>query len=342
MTREAIDRRTFLGFAGSCALGSCAAHVLLTMGAGTASARRLFAAVPRGPLAGREPWGRVEKLADGAWALVSTPLAGGKDATRTFSNGGIVDGRDGVVLVEGFATKEGARWLAGVARELTGRSPTHVILTHYHGDHSNGLAGYETEGSGPIYFSTAATREDLEARAGEQESASTAVEMLSGERVRMVEGDAVTIDLGNRRVRIEPRSGHTRSDLVVVLEDPRLVWCGDLVWNGLFPNYMDATPSDLSRHVRALIDERAERWVPGHGSLADREQLETYLALLDDVEAAARRAIEAGTPAAVAAGDYRPRGEPGDWVLFSPRYYEVAFQAWERELSVAEPASPTG
>lgn len=87
------------------------------------------------------------------------------------------------------------------------------------------------------------------------------------------------IDLGGWRVRIFPRRGHTRSDLVVVLEDPRLVWCGDLVWNGLFPNYMDAMPSELSRHARVLLAEEAERWSPGHGSLADRTALHAYLTL---------------------------------------------------------------
>jgi hypothetical protein len=57
-----------------------------------------------------------------------------------------------------------------------------------------------------------------------------------------------------------------------------------------------------------------------------------YLALLDDVEAAARRAIEAGKPVAEAARAYRPPVELGEWVLFSPDYYAVAFGAWEREL----------
>jgi hypothetical protein len=117
-----------------------------------------------------------------------------------------------------------------------------------------------------------------------------------------------------------------------VLDDPRLVWCGDLVWNGLFPNYVDAVPSDLSRHVRALLSEPAERWIPGHGALADRAAVAGYLALLDDVEAAARRAIEAGTPLDVAASEYLPPALLGEWVLFSPRYYEVALGAWEREL----------
>jgi glyoxylase-like metal-dependent hydrolase (beta-lactamase superfamily II) len=323
-----LKRRTFLA-----AAGSCAAHLVLTLGAGTAVARRLFAAVPGAPLIGREPWGRLEKLAEGAWALISTPLAGGDEAMRTFSNGGIVAGREGVLVIEGFASEEGARWLAKAARELTGRPPSHVILTHVHGDHANGLAGYQSEGGTPTYVSTAVTRADLEERSRKQGRASSAVEALNGDRVQLVEdGAPLAIDLGDRKVRIVPRSGHTRSDLAVVLEDPRLVWCGDLVWNGLFPNYMDATPSELSRHVRDLIDEPAASWIPGHGSLADRASVGDYLALLDDVEAAARRGIETGKPVAEAARAYRPPMELGEWVLFSPDYYAVAFGAWEREL----------
>ena len=42
---------------------------------------------------------------------------------RTFSNGGLVAGRDGVLAVEGFASEEGSGWLAEEARRLTGRRP---------------------------------------------------------------------------------------------------------------------------------------------------------------------------------------------------------------------------
>lgn len=318
-------RRAFLA-----AAGSCAAHLAVALAAGTPAARRLFAAAPSGPLVAREPWGRIERLAEGAWALVSTPLEGGPDAMRTFSNGGIVAGRDGVVVIEGLASEEGAAWLAGKARELTGRAPDWVVLTHYHGDHSTGIGGYEP--ARPLYLTTAATREELDRRAADRGEPSPAAAVLASYRARLVDSGDTTLDLGGRRVRVVPHSGHTRSDLAVVLEDPRLVWCGDLVWNGLFPNYVDATPSELSRNVRALLDEPADRWVPGHGSLADRAAVVTYVSLLDDVEAAARRGVEAGIPAADAARGYRPPAALGEWVLFGDRYYGLAFSAWEREL----------
>ena len=72
-------------------------------------------------------------------AVAGTPLASGDDARRTLCNGGVIAGRDGVLAVEGFATAAGAAWLAGEAERLAGMRPTHVVLTHYHGDHTTGL-----------------------------------------------------------------------------------------------------------------------------------------------------------------------------------------------------------
>jgi glyoxylase-like metal-dependent hydrolase (beta-lactamase superfamily II) len=138
----AVDRRAFLGTTVGAALG-CGAHVLAALAGATTGTRQLFAAEPRGVPVRREPWGRLERVADGVWMLISTPLAADHAiAMRTFSNGGLVAGRDGVLAVEGFASEEGAGWLAGEARRLTGRWPSHVVLTHCHGDHSAGLGGY--------------------------------------------------------------------------------------------------------------------------------------------------------------------------------------------------------
>jgi glyoxylase-like metal-dependent hydrolase (beta-lactamase superfamily II) len=50
------------------------------------------------------------------------------------------------LAIEGFNQPQGAEWLAGKARQLTGKWPTHVVLTHYHADHANGVAGYQSGG----------------------------------------------------------------------------------------------------------------------------------------------------------------------------------------------------
>ncbi len=238
------------------------------------------------------------------------------------------------MIVESLASADGAAWMAWMTRELTGRSPTHAVLTHYHGDHANGLQGYGSRDEPIDLLATAATRDlirDADARReGDRSKAST--RMLAG--MSILDSTALTtIDLAGRVVRIVPREGHTPSDVSVEMDGERVVWCGDLVWNNMFPNYRDAIPSWLSRSVRALVRERASVYVPGHGALVTPEDLDRYVQVIDDVETAARRAFERGVPAAEAAQEYRVPASLGEWVMFNPRYYEVAFGAWERELT---------
>lgn len=141
------------------------------------------------------------------------------------------------------------------------------------------------------------------------------------------------IDLGGPAVNIVPRRGHTASDVSVEVdggEGP--VWCGDLVWNAMFPNYMDAVPSRLSRSVRALQALPAEVFVPGHGPLAGGDAMARYVAVIDSVEAAAREAGRRGINAEDAAKEYQVPEHLGEWALFSPTYYQRAIEAWLREL----------
>jgi len=120
--------------------------------------------------------------------------------------------------------------------------------------------------------------------------------------------------------------------VTVEVTDPHVVFCGDLVWNGMFPNYRDATPSKKAASVRALLAAGDAVYVPGHGELAHRSDVERYVALLDDVGEKARAAISAGTPLDQAADAYQLPAGFAEWVMFSPTYFRVAFQAWAREL----------
>jgi glyoxylase-like metal-dependent hydrolase (beta-lactamase superfamily II) len=144
---------------------------------------------------------------------------------------------------------------------------------------------------------------------------------------------ATTIDLGNRRVRIVPRSGHTDSDLTLEIDDPSVVFCGDLVWNAMFPNYVDAIPSRLAASVKALRRDRKTTYVPGHGALAREAELDRYVAMLGEVEQAARRAHTQGTSAADAGAAFTLPASLGEWALFNKVFFERAFAAWYRELS---------
>jgi len=317
------SRREFLGLA-----GGCTAHLLLLAGAAPLAAQRIFAPRRGSRILAQEAWGRIEPVADGIWALISTPL---QDRT-TLCNGGIVRGSAGVVVIESFAQPRGATWLAEQARALTGRWPDQVVVTHYHGDHSAGLAGYVRADGAPQLRCTHATRELVRTQDN-----SRGIE-VPPERARML-ADAVlvdptsetSIDLGDRQIRVVPREGHTRSDVTVEIDEPSVVFCGDLVWNRMFPNYVDAVPSRLARAVAGLTRADDTRYVPGHGPLAAGIDLRLYISLLDSVEQAARAAKAAGQTAAEAAASFRLPAEISNWTLFSPRYPEMAIGAWLRE-----------
>lgn len=324
MTR--ISRRDFVARS-----SSCAAHLALAAAVAPDFLRTAWARVPLGNVVATEPFGSLEQVAEGVWALISTPLGG--DST-TVSNGGIISGRSGVIAIEGFNRPAGALWLATKSRELTGRWPTHVVVTHYHGDHANGVAGYimadnATSKPQPTLRTTARTRELVLQKNQPADPARAAV---LEQTVLLPTTENTTIDLGNRRVRIVPRSGHTDSDVSLEIEDPSVVFCGDLVWNAMFPNYVDAIPTKLAASVKALRRDRRTIYVPGHGALAREADFDRYVSMLGEVEQAARKAHGQGTSAADAGAAFTLPASLGDWTLFNKVFFERAFAAWYREL----------
>jgi len=323
---DSFSRRSLLTGA-----ASCGGHLLASLKDASAAERVGFARAQKGRVVAEEEFGRLEELADGVWALVSTPLQG----RTTLSNGGIVAGSEGVLVIEGFASVEGAQWMAAQARLLAGRGPTHVVLTHYHGDHSAGLAGYRNDGDLPVVFHTETTRELLAASQRDRDTggAESPLTTLVAEALIADVGEPTSVDLGGRVVSIAARGGHTPSDLTVQVDDPRVVFCGDLVWNEMFPNYVDAIPTRLWSACNELLSDERATYVPGHGSLADYGEIRTFLNVIENVGDAAQRAFERGVSAADGAADYALPESLGEWFMFSPRYYEVAFAAWYRELS---------
>jgi len=317
-----LDRRRF--FVES---GSCAAHLALAAAVMPRGLRLSWATQPLGARVAREPFGALEKISDGVWALISTPLSGDR---TTLSNGGIVAGRNAVLAIEGFNQPQGAAWLAGKARELTGRWPTHVVLTHYHSDHANGVAGYLTDADHPSVRSTARTRDLVVERNVKPADPARVAAVQSA--VVLSPTSETTLDLGGRRVRIVPRAGHTESDVSLELDDPSIVFCGDLFWNAMFPNFVDAIPTKLASSVRALRRPKDTIYVPGHGAVGKATDYDRYAVMLGEVEQAARKAYDAGTPAAEAGSAFVLPPSLGEWTLFSKTMYPTAFSAWYKEL----------
>ena len=317
----ALSRREFL-----LSSGSCVAHLSLAAAIMPAAIRSSWVTSPFGSTVAREPFGNLEKIADGVWALISNPLGGDR---TTISNGGLIAGRNAVLAIEGFNQPQGASWLASKSRELTGRWPTHVALTHYHADHANGVAGYLGGSDHPELRATKRTRDLVLERNQPADPARVA----ALDQTVFIGADAPsTLDLGGRVVRVVPRRGHTESDVSIELDEPSIVFCGDLFWNAMFPNYVDAIPTQLAQSVRALRRTGDTVYVPGHGALGKLADYDRYTAMIDEVEHAARAGYAKGQTTADAAAAFTLPASLGDWTLFSKAFYERAFAAWYKEL----------
>lgn len=320
----ALSRRRLLkGAAGWMVVGSVAP----LLGLGRASATV-------GEPVKTEAWGRLVPLAEGVWGVVSTPLDQ-RDFT-TVCNGGIVAGDERVLVVESFASPTGARWVAEAALELTGRWPTDVVISHYHGDHAAGVAGFARDSESPRVHITPTTLDELGAGADQVETqeARDRTKMLA-EASRLNEGAELELDLGGSAVRLLPRKGHTASDVTVEVLERDVVFAGDLVWNRMIPNFVDASPMALTATLRAMAADRRATYVPGHGPLAGGAALDLNLSLLEATEKVGRRSFEAGVTPAEAAGEVQLGEELAEWIAFRPDYIERAVLAWHRDLKAA-------
>lgn len=326
---------------------SCAGFLALGMAGLSGTAKRAWsaegAAKASGAPVASTSFARVERIVDGVWAVVSTPWADpANPQLQTMSNGGIIAGRDGVLVVEGFNQPAGAAWVSDMAEQLTGRRPTHVVVTHFHADHTGGLGGYRRGAEGPDIVATRVTRdlaveryttpEPPEAGPAASDLAPTTHQLMTPNRIMTDPVKPVRIDLGGRVVTLVPRGGHTDSDVTIELEEPRVIFTGDLVFNRIFPYYGDSTPSRWNATCDTLLTEAGALYVPGHGNLAHKPEMDRYRELLALVGEAARKAHKAGQPAEQAAAAFSIPERLGDWFQFSPKVFAFAFDAWYREL----------
>lgn len=335
-------RRNFLG-----ACLSCGSYVALSLAAGGVATRKAFAGQDRTADGAPQPelasnFARINKLSDGVWSVVSTP---GDNAYQTVSNGGIIQGNNLTVAIEGFNSTDGAAWVSGACKALTGKHPDYIILTHLHGDHTNGLAGYLSTNNNPTppkFIATTTTRTIMADRAGTAEAAAIdpqtglptlAQPSLLPDVLVPDTNDPTTLDLGGKTLQLTPRSGHSPSDLEIKLLERNTIWTGDLVFNGMFPYFGDATPSKLTAACKDMLSDKDATYIPGHGPVANYQGLRTYLELLAHVEDAAKEAHRKGLSPDEAWQTYTIPQSLGDWGKFRPDVYRFAFEAWHKELT---------
>ncbi len=302
-----------------------------------------------GNVIGQRPFGRIERLSEGVWALISTPFNNeGKFAhPTTLSNGGLIVGKDSILAVDSYSSPEGGRWVAEACQFLTGRLPTHIVSTHFHFDHLGGTLGFLQKGADPEVILTQTTRQEFfRVYGGTKPNLSSdqfdrtgilnpMARFTDATQVISDETKSIQLDLGGRTVTIQPTKGHTASDLIITDDQTGVTFGGDLLWDGIFPFMAFAHPEQLKTAViKTLQKDDQAIIVPGHGGVhkASHQTFKNYISLLDAVEDHARASHKAGKSIEAAAKELVLPESIGPVKYFRDGFHEIAMEAWYKIL----------
>jgi cyclase len=225
------------------------------------------------------------------------------DGTWWINNAGAITASDGgaTVVVDTCATHERTRRFLEALAAATGAAPISVAVnTHHHGDHCYGNSVLPTE---TVIVGHAAMRAGL--------LADTIIDGCPpvwepvpdwGPVTKRVPSvtleDRLTIHAGDRPIELRHpgHPAHTTGDVVAWLPDARVLFSGDLIFNGLTPLVLMGSVSGARRSLEWLAAFAPAVVVPGHGAVADAEAFpgvleahDRYYRFVEGVAAEGRR-----------------------------------------------------
>lgn len=248
------------------------------------SASDLSAAPP--PSVG-EP--QVQEVSDGIFAYIQP------DGTWWINNTGFLVGRKGVVSVDACSTAARTRAYRETIGRLTGLPVRTLVNTHHHGDHTHGnylfpeatLVGHER------------TRAEILATGGPPAPGIwTGVDwgIAEVEPPFLTYTDEIAVYVDDLRcvARHVGSAAHTTNDSVLWVPERKVLFSGDLIFNGGTPFVLMGSVAGSVSVLEQLKSYGAEVIVPGHGPVCGPDAFDDVLGYLRNVLDVAADAVAAG------------------------------------------------
>jgi cyclase len=240
---------------------------------------------------------RVEEVSDGVFAYIQP------DGSWWINNTGFLVGRRGVISVDSCSTVRRTRAYLDAIAAITPQPVRTLINTHHHGDHSYGnflfngatIVGHEATRTGILDW-------------GKPTSTPFWTEVEWGDIVVeppfLTYTDSVRLWADDLRadVRYVGVPAHTNNDSIVWLPERKLLFCGDVLFNGGTPFLAQGSVAGAIRVLEEVVRPLgAQTIVPGHGAVAGPDLIDDVLGYLRFVQESARAGRDAGlTPLATA------------------------------------------
>ena len=163
-----------------------------------------------------------------------------------------------------------------ILKATGGRPITHILLTHAHRDHVDGLEALKAATGATAY---GFPRVPTAAENGDDDSASEYVNTAYAPDVPLAHGDRVEGEGWALSALHTP--GHTADHLCFALQGRGIVFSGDhvMAWNTSVVAPPEGRMADYLRSLEILLERRDEMLLPGHGGpvVEPRRTVKAYL-----------------------------------------------------------------
>lgn len=235
---------------------------------------------------------KSQKINESSYALI------GEIGGRTYENQGlnanygVVVTKDGVILIDSGASKQGAELISKEVQKITAQKIRWVINTGSQDHRWLGNDYFISQGAEVIALSKTVATQKL--MAGGQVDSVKAVlkDRFNGTKPayaqKPIAQNDVTLDLGGTKVQIKYLNhAHFEGDVVVYLPDQNIMFSGDHIYVdrllGVLPQSNASTWLDAFNQIESINPKVI---VPGHGNICDlnkaKRQTGDYLKFLVD------------------------------------------------------------
>jgi len=190
------------------------------------------------------------------------------------SNAGVVVTGSGIVVFDALGTPSLGKRLLEEIRKVSDQPVVRVITSHYHADHIYGLQVFEEQGA-EIWAPRGAEKYLRSANADERlEERRFSLDPWVNETTRLVEPDRYiaereTFRLGDVSFTVSPvGAAHSDADLTLYVEPDRVLFSGDILFEGRVPFLGDANSANWLEVLQRMEVQQLVALVPGHGALA--------------------------------------------------------------------------
>ena len=206
------------------------------------------------------------------------------------ANTGFVVGEKEVAAIDAEMTADSARQMIDEIKKVTSKPLTKLILTHSDGDHVNGLAGFP---QGLEILSSVQAKNEM-AEAFKAPNSQALMPFLPTRTFV----DKMDLVLAPERIQLlHFGPAHTSGDAVVFFPARKLAFVGDLVFIGRDPlihRQKGGTSSGLIKTLQALLELNADQYVPGHGNMVTKSDIEVEMKSLQEKQEKIKSMIREG------------------------------------------------